>query len=147
MATNPYNAPRSRVADVPSAAAAPLWNPNAAGLWCLVLSTIFGSYLVMRNWAALGDARERTARGWLYASIVFVIAAILIPGVGLAGLPWLIVWYFAVNRPQIQYVKETFGADYPRQPWGKVLAIGFVVLVGAAIVLGFVSVMLTGGGR
>ncbi len=147
MATNPYTAPRSRVADVPRVEEVPLWNPNAAGLWCLVLSTIFGSYLLMRNWEALGDARERAARGWMYASIVFVAGVILIPGVGLAGLPWLIVWYFAVNRPQIRYVKETFGSDYPRQPWGKVLALGFVILVGAAIALGFVAVMLTGGGQ
>lgn len=147
MATNPYNAPRSRVADVPQQEAVPLWNPAAAGAWCLLLSTIFGSYLVMRNWAALGDPRERSARNWLYGSIAFVIAAIVIPGVGIIGLPWLIVWYFMANRPQIQHVKEQFGTDYPRQPWGKVLAVGFVVLVGAGIALGLLSTLVFGTGK
>jgi hypothetical protein len=121
-----------------------LWNPAAAGAWCLILSTAFGSYLVMRNWEALGDPRERSARGWLYASIVYFIAAVVVPGVALVGLPWLIAWYFAVNRPQIQYVKEALGADYPRQPWGKVLAIGFALVVSIALALGAVAVLLFG---
>jgi hypothetical protein len=144
VATNPYTSPTARVADMPRASAVPLWNPGAAGAWCLVLSTVFGSYLVMRNWEALGDPRERTARGWLYASIVYFVAAVLVPGVAYVGLPWLIAWYVVVNRPQIRYVKETFGNDYPRQPWGKALAIGFVLIIGVALTLGFLSVLLFG---
>jgi hypothetical protein len=47
----------------------------------------------------------------------------------IAGLGILIVWYFGHAKPQIKYVKETFGKDYGRKPWGLPLLLGFSAIV------------------
>ena len=53
---NPFAPPQAEVADVPTGEAAPaLWNPNAASSWSLLFSPIFGAYLHMQNWQALGQ--------------------------------------------------------------------------------------------
>jgi hypothetical protein len=125
MDVNPYAAPKSDVADQPVGGPAPaLWNPGAAGSWSLLFTPIFGSYLLKRNWEAIGeDAKARGSRNWMILSIVMLFVS-AISGIGLV---YLIVWYFAENRPQIKYVKERWGSDYPRQPWGKALGIAFVL--------------------
>lgn len=101
MAINPYAPPKGRLTD--AVAAAPLWTPSAAGLWCLLLSPIF-------------------------------VAMVLLPiGSGIA-IAWLIAWYFAVNRPRIQFVKKRFGSDYERRPWTKIV----LVWLADVLVAGFV---------
>ena len=64
MSSNPYAAPKARVEDDRrAAAAAPIWNPSAAASWSLPFSPIFGAYLHMLNWRALGDEQKAaTAR-------------------------------------------------------------------------------------
>ncbi len=57
-----------------------LWNPNAAASWCLLLTPIFGTWLHLKNWSALGDAeRIGSARTWFILSIA--VAAVLVLGV------------------------------------------------------------------
>ena len=59
---NPFEPPKAGL-DVPLAAEAgpALWNPDAAGAWSLLLTPIFGSVLVRKNWQAIGDeAKART---------------------------------------------------------------------------------------
>src|SRR5436190_17925418 len=64
---NPYGPPAAPVADVISLGEPPrLWNPNAAASWCLLFSPVFGAYLHMRNWQALGDERHaQVNRNWM----------------------------------------------------------------------------------
>jgi hypothetical protein len=129
-----------------------IWNPNAAANWSVLLTPAFGSYLHMRNWRVL-ERPEQAARAkvWFHVSLALLVVYIFLGlivsdqqmanGLGrILGLGFLFAWYFAAARAQAQYVKATFGKDYPKRPWGKTLLIavacvlGYVVL---AILIGF----------
>lgn len=139
-AGNPYAAPKARLDDVPEAATVPLWNPEAGGAWSLLLSVMFGSWIMMQNWTALGEtARASTSRIWLIVSVILFVLMLSIPGFSLLGLPYLIVWYFMENRPQIRYVRDRFDKDYPRRPWLKVLLLTLMFEILAGFVVGFIA--------
>lgn len=119
-----------------------LWNPNAAASWSLPLSAAFGAYLQMLNWRALGEhEKARQSQIWFYVILFLPIPLILFAAdagnlafaldVIPTGLPFPIViaWYFLSGKAQSKYVKEKFGDNYPRQPWGKTLLIGFGVVI------------------
>jgi len=100
-----------------------LWNPNAAGLWSLLFTPTFGSYLLMRNWRAIGDTRRAIiARRWMIVSAVLIAPSVIF---GAIALIYLIVWYFLEQRPQYSYVMQSWGPEYPRRSWKGVLAIAF----------------------
>jgi hypothetical protein len=154
MASNRYAPP---VADVDGGfareAAPALWNPNAAANWCLLFTPIFGAWLHMKNWQALGEpGKAASARNWIIASAVLIFGLSLLgamdprgPLTGLARLGafvLLIAWYFAGARPQARFVEERFGSDYPRQGWLAPLSIGAVAVVGYSFVIGIVAASL-----
>jgi hypothetical protein len=129
---NPYAPPMAEVADVaaPTEAAPPLWNPAAAASWSLLFSPIFGAFLHMRNWQALGQPdKAAKSKTWIVATIVFLIVAslapILIPSSALdalgrfGGLGILIAWYYALGKSQQAFVAGRFGKSYPRRGWLK----------------------------
>lgn len=140
---NPFEPPKATLADVAAVAedAPALWNPDAAGAWSLLLTPIFGSALVRRNWQAIGDAaKARAGTIWLAVSIlVFAFAVIVFP---LIGFPYIIVWYFAWQRPQTQYIRERWGKDYPRKGWATPLVIGVVIYAVVIIGLSMLAVAI-----
>jgi len=80
---NPYAPPEAEVADVAGPAfleAAPaLWNPAAAASWSLIFSPIFGSWLQMKNWQALGESEKAAkARTWVWVCCAFFTALIVL---------------------------------------------------------------------
>jgi hypothetical protein len=140
---NPYAPPKAEVADVGSGPAPPaLWNPGAAANWSLIFSPLFGAFLHMKNWEALGlPAKASTARVWAIAILIVIAgssaAAIFMPAnqsLGgfsrLAGFLLLIGWYASNGRDQMAYVKSNFGNDYPRRGWGKPLLLALLALIG-----------------
>ena len=135
--TNPYAPPRSNLEIAPPRGPAPqLWNPDAAGLWSLLFTPIFGSTLVLLNWKAIGDdAQARTARNWLIVSIAMLIPS-AISGIGLV---WIIVWYFASQRKQSRFIRETWGKDYPRRGWLVPLLCGIGALLGIWLLIFLVA--------
>jgi hypothetical protein len=151
---NPYAAPSSPMQDAVAAEAAPaLWNPNAAASWSLLFSPVFGAYLQMRNWQALGDAQKAQASWyWCLGSLAFivvvVIASILLADTNplqkltdRSGIFLLLAWYWASGKQQATYVKERFGKDYPRKGWAAPLGIAFGAVLAffvAAVILGIV---------
>lgn len=138
MEADVYAAPESGL-DRKSAAAPALWNPNACGLWSLLFTPVFGSFLVMKNWEAIGEEdRASTARVWFGLSIVMAIISLF---GGLVGFIWLIIWYFASQKKQMKYVIATYGDNYPRRSWGKPVLIGLACLmvVWAALVAIFMT--------
>lgn len=150
---NPYSAPSGDIREVAGEAAPALWNPNAATAWSLLFSPVFGAYLQMRNWQALGDAPKAQASWYWCIStfaliVLLVFASVLLPDgnpmhklADRSGLIILLVWYFANGKQQIAYVKERFGTDYPRKGWGAPLGIAFgalFVFFMALVVVGFV---------
>jgi hypothetical protein len=151
---NPYAAPSSPMQDAVAAEAAPaLWNPNAAASWSLLFSPVFGAYLQMRNWQALGDAQKaKVSWYWCVGSLAFivvgVVASILVPDTSpiqkltdRSGIVLLLAWYLSNGKQQPAYVKERFGKDYPRKGWAAPLGIAFGAVFAffvAAVVLGIV---------
>ena len=131
-----------------------IWNPNATANWSLVLTPAFGSYLQMLNWKALGQSdKAASSQNWFHASLAFLVVDVLIevfmsgskaPVGAVSGLN-LLVWYFSFGRSQGKFVKEKFGSNYPKKPWGKALLIGHTAMIGyfiftfiAAVVVGLI---------
>ena len=142
---NPYAAPRAHVDDSGADAgeAPELWGPEAAGAWSLLLSVVFGSWVVWQNWKAIGDEkRESTSRIWFIVSVVVLCLIILLPIGRALGFLYLIIWYFAENKPQIKYVKDAYGKDYPHKPWTKIVLLGLVIVLGCSFAIGLVSVFI-----
>jgi hypothetical protein len=146
-AHNPYAPPNAVVGDVVNAEAAPaLWNPTAAGCWSILFSPIFGAYLHMLNWKALGQPEKAAAsKKWVIGSIAFSVALILVTlvmpesksldAVGrLGGLVLLIVWYYAIGKSQQSYVAAQFGKHYPRRSWTVPLLTALGILIGVMVV-------------
>jgi hypothetical protein len=156
MSTNPYAAPKAKVEDAPHAVPAqPIWNPGAAASWSLPFSPAFGSYLHMLNWRALGEQEKAaTAKAWFMASLALLPVYIALsmaalhgwqPADGISralGIGFLVAWYFSAAKGQARYVKERFGKDYPRKPWGKALLIALGLMlayVAVSFVVGFIA--------
>jgi len=122
-----------------------IWNPNAASGWSIVFTPAFGSYLQMLNWKALGQPdKAESSQNWFYASLAILVVYVLMVVFmsnskaaddatrGLAFL-YFLVWYFSDGRSQGKFVKEKFGSNYPKKPWGKALLIGTAVITGHII--------------
>lgn len=149
MGSNPYDAPRSNVVTEPTQGveAPSLWNPNAAGLWSILLTPTFGSYLIWKNWAEIGDAeKERSAKKWLIVSAAMILPSIM--SAFFIGLAYLIVWHFAFQKKQAQYVQSFWGENYIRKGWAKPLLVGFSIFFAIIIALGaMVAFVNSGSGR
>lgn len=160
QASDRYAPPRAHVADVPAgreAAEAPaLWNPFAAGCWSLLFTPVFGAFLHMKNWEALGQAeRARSSRQWVIACVVFFVVLVLAAGVfpdskfldkisRPAGIGLLFAWYFSSGKAQQTYVKERFGTDYERRGWLKPILLAIAAFVGFVLVAVSIAVVVGG---
>ena len=155
MSTNPYAPPKAVVADIaPRQDSPPLWNPNAAANWSLLLSPAFGAFLHMKNWEELGEpAKAAASKAWVIAVlailVVLPLAIALVPALSRlqnvsspVGLVLLISWYVSSGRAQVRYVKERFGKDYPRRGWGRPLFMAVLALLGYVVVVGILAAIL-----
>ena len=129
-----------------------IWNPNAAANWSIIFTPAFGSYLHMLNWRVLGQSdRAASAQHWFYVSLAVLVTYVVMGALiadskaadsaaqGLAFL-FLLVWYFASGRSQAKYIKEKFGSNYSRKPWGAALCIGIAAVIGFFICVYVVGV-------
>ncbi len=130
-----------------------LWNPNAAANWSVLFTPMFGAWLHMKNWQALGQpAKAAEARHWVIGSALLIfclsLLSVLAPGNLLADFPRLIGlallfgWYFASGRPHARFVAKRFGRDYPRKGWGRPLAavvLGIVVYIVVVTLIALVA--------
>ena len=139
---NPFAPPKAVLDGVAVVAedAPMLWNPDAAGAWSLLFTPVFGSILVRKNWKAIGDEdKVRQGAIWLGASIVMLLATIFI---GILGFFYIIVWYFAWQRPQAQFIRERWGKDYPRKGWIVPLLAALGIYIAVVVVLTMVIMAL-----
>ena len=134
-AHNPFEPPKAAlVAEAADEVAPALWNPDAAGAWSLLLSPIFGSFLVRSNWRAIGDD-EKARSGTVWIAVSVIMLAITSLAGSLFALIYIIVWYFAWQRPQSRYIKDRWGGGYPRKGWGKPIGIALLVYVATVAIL------------
>jgi hypothetical protein len=153
VADNPFAPPRAKLSDVVEKTSPPLWNPNAAVNWSLLFSPVFGAVIHMKNWQALGELRKASAaKGWAVLSVLvllgFGVASILLPNdrnmgglARAAGFALLIAWYLSSGRAQAVYVKDRFGAEYPRRGWARPLLFAALSLVGFFVAMGIVALI------
>lgn len=152
---NPYAPPESKVDDVhPIVESPPLWNPNAAASWSLLFSPLFGAFLQMKNWEAMGEsANAQVSRRWVIASVVFLtiilLLAIFTPdskgaegGSNLVGLLFLLSWYFSHGKRQNVFVVSKYGKNYPRKGWLKPLSLAILAFAGFVLGAGLLSFVL-----
>jgi hypothetical protein len=153
---NPYSPPRAAVDTTAAqavAAAPPLWNPNAAASWSILFTPIFGAFLQMKNWQALGEpVRADASRKWAIGSTVFLLALIA-AGVVLPedkaidsasraiGFAFLITWYYSNGKEQNAFVLARYGKDYPRRGWLKPVLAALGSFVGLMAVVFLVAVV------
>ena len=143
MTDNRYAPPTAQVHDMPSAQASPpLWNPGAATAWSLLFSPIFGAFVQMKNWQALGEPDKAAAsKTWGLISLAFMVGLVLLGSFmaesksldllsRVAGLALLVAWYSASGKHQVAYVKARFGKTYPRRGWGKPLGLAMLAVLG-----------------
>jgi len=124
----------------------PIWNPNLAAILSIPLTPVFGAYLHMLNWRELGEPqRAATSQKWFKAAIALAIGYIILPvatpdlkdvdvKMSLVGWVFLISWYLASARSQAKFVKEKYGTNYTKRPWGKALGIALLVILGYLVV-------------
>ncbi len=112
-----------------------LWNPLALTNWNFLLTPVFGSYLLVENYKAMGRTIEaKNAKEWFYVAIAIILSPLLLSASGvfdlffpilfLCYIAYLFSWYFICARKQRRIIIAEYGNNYIRQPWGKVLAIG-----------------------
>ncbi|MEQ8853577.1 DUF4339 domain-containing protein [Gimesia sp.] len=135
----------------PSAESVPaLWNPTAARLWSLPFTWGFGAFLMAQNWKALGEHdKAKKSMIWFYSIFGFIFLGLITPDddttmkiFRFAGLGILAAWSIFSAQPQINFIKEHFGKEYPRRSWGKPIGItigSFVLLMCLILVTSFIS--------
>ncbi|MFT5171938.1 MAG: hypothetical protein ACI8W7_000102 [Gammaproteobacteria bacterium] len=132
MAENPYATPDAEITATASDAPR-MWNPNGAGNWSLLFTPVFGSFLVWKNWQAIGEPSR--GLGWFICCLVMLIPTVLLPG---AGILYLIMWYFGSAKKQARFIEERWGKQYPRRSWTKPLLCGvaaYAVVFGSLVLV------------
>jgi hypothetical protein len=146
LSTNPYAPPKALVEDAGRPASAPpLWNPDGAAAWSLLLSPAFGAYLHMKNWQALGEPEKAASAKWWIAAVLAILGFTGLFWFSLpdgasryAGIALFIGWYFGSARSQATYVRKRYGTTYPRRKWAKAL---FYAVLAIAAYVGIVCVV------
>ncbi|EIM39977.1 hypothetical protein HADU_03933 [Acinetobacter sp. HA] len=129
-----------------------LWNPNAAINWSLLLTPLFGSYLQMKNWQAIGSTAEaNNAKYWLIATIIFILFLSLgTPFIWddpyqlqtypkSLGILYIFVWYFSFAKFQSDFVKKHLHNNYQKKSWGIPLIVASIILIFSFTILMAIS--------
>ena len=106
-----------------------LYDPESAAIIAYFLTTVVGSWLILKNWKTLGVTQKiQSGKSWLYISLSVNLVALVFFCQGGDGLIYsgamrifdLLVWYFVWQKQQVRYIKERWGDAYPRKNclWG-----------------------------
>ena len=153
--TNPYEAPKSEIGDTHHEEIAPrLWHPGAAASLSLFFTPVFGAYIHMKNWHALGEhAKAANSQNWAVASLAFFLLFPLMPLLvdskdlepifRLSAIILLFTWYFICAKRQMSYIQLKFGNAYPRKGWliPILIAIGGMAVYVALVTAGIFVIM------
>ncbi|MEJ2453489.1 MAG: hypothetical protein P8103_04965 [Candidatus Thiodiazotropha sp.] len=81
----------------------------------MFFTPVFGSILLLRDWQAIGD-NDQVKLGWIWLAVSLCVVIVTM-FVGKYGLVYLIVWYFAWQKRQTEYITEKWRKDIPRKGW------------------------------
>lgn len=121
-----------------------IWNPTAAILWGIwAFTPIFGTFVVMKNWEALGCQRKaQQTLYWLVGFVAFYFVDIFVyPSASYEIITTMALWSACAtwvlfdSAQQVYYVKTHYGSTYRRKSWWPILALGLLMpfVYGAAI--------------
>ena len=152
---NPYSPPQSSVDhSAPLENSPALWNPNAAASWSLLFTPIFGAWLHMKNWQAMGEhEKSASSKKWIIVNVIVLVLSVLIAVIApdsraadgitrLIAFVLLISWYYASGREQTKYVIGRYGERYRRKGWMKPLLCGVLGLIGFIALAGVIGLIM-----
>lgn len=105
----------------------PVYSPEAAAVWSIVLTPMFGAVLHLANARVLGDIRLcRIAWSWTVALAIITLAGLYAAFnmAMTASAPFraslilsfvTLVWYFLAGQAQSRHLLNAHGARYPRK--------------------------------
>ena len=115
-----------------------LYSPKEAALFSLVLTPVFGSFIIWSNWKTLQEAQqEKVQKIWMIAlSAVFIIAYLFFDvgydcGVILISL---VVWYVLSCQQQMKYLTEK-NIVFQKKKWKTIAIRGVLILICTVAVL------------
>ena len=85
-----------------------IYNPNPAASWSVILTPLFGAYIIRENWLVLGNA-EAAKRSffWLIGLgllyFLFFFTGLFDDFDYLVHLAALIIWYILECKPQVKF--------------------------------------------
>lgn len=121
-----------------------LWNPNAACLWSLPFTPIFGSLVQAKNWRAMGEpSRARASSLWAWGTALYLLVLAVVDIPRFVGLVLLVAWYLSSGSPQIKFVAEKYGTEYEKKSWMPPLSIAFAIW-GLLVALALAALFLGG---
>lgn len=115
-----------------------LWNPTAITLWSVPFSPLFGAYLHIQNWTALGEPeRADAARRWFNAlllvmvfnGVLAVIAdrfEVSLNPADFISIGVFLLWYGLEAHPHACAVRARTECRYARRSWTGALLTGVV---------------------
>ena len=134
----------SRTAKTESAITLEIWNPERVGVLSLLLTPIWGSILLSKNWKSLNcpeRARKVNVWGWIWLIVLitylFVVANFLENVINILIIPLLIIWYLKFVQEQVNYLKNN-NISYDKKGLLNPIMKGIAV----PIVLGYVLALL-----
>lgn len=113
-----------------------LWNPTAITLWSVPFSPLFGAWLHIHNWTALGEpAKAAAARRWFNALLVIMVfngvvtaiaerVAMSVNPADFISIGVFLLWYLLAAHPHARAVRQKTQARYARRPWEGALLTG-----------------------
>ena len=123
-----------------------LYSPNAAGLWSLALSVVFGSWCIWQNYKTIGDEKaEKRSKIWMLSLAGILVVTLFLPDGAsrYTTVPLLLIWYFAEQRPQVKYLKDK-NIEYRKKPWKKPVCTAIVILL---LFFGFAAILSSCSGN
>lgn len=127
-----------------------IYNPNPAASWSVILTPLFGAYIIRENWLVLGNA-EAAKRSffWLIGLgllyFLFFFTGLFDDFDYLVHLAALIIWYILECKPQVKFLKEQ-KLQYEKRPWLKPLGIGFAIWL-IVVILSIIITAIFGAPR
>lgn len=119
-----------------------LWNPNAACLWSLIFTPIFGALVHSKNWRSVGEpSRARTSMLWAWATVLYILITSVLDAPRFSGVVFLLAWYLSSGSSQIRFVAQNYGTEYEKKSWVLPLMIA-IVGYGTLIALSVASLAL-----
>lgn len=123
-----------------STTACSLYSPKEAALISILLTPIFGAFVIWNNWKAL-NKQDETKRSQMWLIVLAAVIAITLftinefVWIGICLIA-LAVWYYKECAAQISYIQEN-NVDFQKKDWKKIVIPAAFIVVCAVVISSF----------